>query len=90
MACGTPVLCSNTTSLPEVVGDAGLLADPLDIEEMASAMQRIVHDESLRSELIRKGTIRRRFFNWDTSARTLGALLEQAAKSGTEVLRLLK
>jgi glycosyltransferase involved in cell wall biosynthesis len=81
MACGTPVLCSNTTSLPEVAGDAGLLVDPTDIEAMASAMHRIAHDELLRAELIRRGLIRCRIFNWDDSARTLAAILKQGAEN---------
>lgn len=80
MACGTPVLCSNTTSLPEVVGDAALLVDPMDVEEIAAAMQRIVHNQSLRAELIRKGPLRCGLFNWDESAQTLAALLKAAAE----------
>jgi glycosyltransferase involved in cell wall biosynthesis len=81
MGCGTPVLCSNTTSLPEVVGNAALLVDPTDIEAIAFGMQRIVHDESIRAELIRGGLARCSVFNWDASASTLSALLKEAAES---------
>lgn len=89
MACGTPVLCSNTTSLPEVVGGAALLVDPESIEMMADGMQRIVHDETLRAELIRSGLLRCGIFNWDASASTLSELLKEAAESRKCSARLL-
>jgi glycosyltransferase involved in cell wall biosynthesis len=78
MACGTPVLCSNTTSFPEVVGDAGFLVNPTNIEEISEGMIKIVEDESLRAELIRKGLARRSVFSWDESAAMLSSLLLEA------------
>ncbi len=78
MGCGTPVLCSNTTSLPEVVGDAALQVDPTNIEEIATGMRRIVQDALLRSELIAKGLKRCSMFNWDESAKALSGLLLEA------------
>ena len=55
MACGTPVVCSNVTALPEVAGDAAILVDPADIAAIAAALGRVLDDEALRSELPRKG-----------------------------------
>jgi glycosyltransferase involved in cell wall biosynthesis len=82
MACGTPVLCSNTTSFPEVVGDAALLVDPANIEEIAAGMRTIVYEESLRKKLIAKGFQRCPLFSWDESSKILSNLLLEAANSG--------
>lgn len=72
MACGTPTIVSNISSLPEVVGDAALLVDPRDIEEIAVAMQRLLTDEDLHVELSEKGLQRARVFSWErAAARTL-------------------
>ena len=51
MACGTPVIASRSSSLPEVVGDAGILVDPLDREEITAQLTRVLTDEPLRSQL---------------------------------------
>jgi len=53
-----PVVCGNTTSLPEIVGDAGLLIDPLSLEEQAAALSRVLIDTELRKELIARGRVR--------------------------------
>lgn len=82
MACKTPVLCSNTTSLPEVVGDAALLVSPTNLEEMADGMRKIVYDESMRETLCSKGLERCLLFSWDESSKTLSNLLQEAAGSG--------
>ena len=55
MACGVPVIASNTTSIPEVVRDAGILIDPLDIEAIAEAMKKILDNPGLKEDLVRKG-----------------------------------
>ncbi|EKF84902.1 glycosyltransferase family 1 protein [Methanobacterium formicicum] len=68
MACGTPVVTSNTSSLPEVVGDAGIMVDPLDEEALASAMHRILSDEELQCELRERGISRARDFSWQKTA----------------------
>ncbi len=68
MACGTPVLCSNAASLPEVVGDAALLFDPLDENAIGEALLRIESDPALRSLLIEKGRQRVAQFNWKKTA----------------------
>jgi glycosyltransferase involved in cell wall biosynthesis len=71
MACGTPVITSNVTALPEVAGDAALLVDPAAVEEIASAVRRIVSDAPLRRQLREKGLLRAKSFTWDkTIART--------------------
>ncbi len=67
-AAGVPVVTSNTTSLPEVAGDAALLVNPLDEAEIADAMQRIVEDEALASALRQRGLSRAREFTWDRTA----------------------
>jgi glycosyltransferase involved in cell wall biosynthesis len=69
MACGTPVVTSNVSSLPEVVGDAALLVDPENVEEIASAIEKVLTDEKLREELIRKGFERVKRFSWEKTAR---------------------
>jgi glycosyltransferase involved in cell wall biosynthesis len=69
MACGTPTIVSNVSSLPEVVGDAALLVNPLDIEEIAVAMQRLLTDDDLHVELSEKGLQRARTFSWERAAR---------------------
>ena len=69
MACGTPVVASNVSSLPEVVGDAALLVDPEDVPAIAAAMERIWRDQTLRADLRRRGLARARDFTWDRTAR---------------------
>lgn len=68
MACGTPVIVSNTSSLPEVVGDAGLLVEPTDVDGLAVAMWRILSDDALRQRLSQKGLKRARSFSWRKAA----------------------
>ncbi len=68
MACGTPVACSNATSLPEVAGDAALLFDPLDVEGMAGAVERLAGEAVLREELGRAGMERASLFSWRNAA----------------------
>ncbi len=71
MACGAPVITSNTSALPEVVGDAALLVDPYDTDALADAITRLVENEQLREELRRKGYLRAQQFTWATSARKM-------------------
>jgi glycosyltransferase involved in cell wall biosynthesis len=68
MACGTPVVVSNVSSLPEVVGDAALLIDPNNDEELAVALHRVLTDETLRASLREKGLARARTFSWERTA----------------------
>ncbi len=70
MACGTPTIVSNISSLPEVVGDAALLIDPNNPEEIAVALQRLLTDEELYAELRTKGLQRASCFSWEMAARS--------------------
>jgi glycosyltransferase involved in cell wall biosynthesis len=81
MACGTPVVTSNVSSLPEVAGDAALLTDPNDPESIAEAMVRIVKDEALKTELIRRGAARASEYNWSRTAMETIAVYESLADS---------
>jgi glycosyltransferase involved in cell wall biosynthesis len=67
MAAGAPVITSNVSSLPEVVGDAAILIDPMDAGAIADAMARVLGDEGLRQELIRRGCARVKTFSWARS-----------------------
>jgi len=78
MACGTPVIAANVSSLPEVVGDAGLLVDPLDSDALAATMQRLVQDAALGEDLRQRGLARARLFSWPRSAQETLAVLEAA------------
>jgi glycosyltransferase involved in cell wall biosynthesis len=69
MACGTPVITSNTSSLPEVVGEAGIMIDPLDIKVMVQKMYQLLIDDELFNNLSKKGLKRAQYFNWDDSAK---------------------
>ena len=73
MACGTPVVTSRLSSLPEVVGDAALLIDPYRVEEIARAISRILDEPELRALLVEKGHARARLFSWDRSVRAIHA-----------------
>lgn len=68
---GTPVICSNTTSLPEVGGDAVLSCDPTNIEEISQLMKTVLSDESLRESLSTKGYRRLSYYSWQRSADSL-------------------
>jgi glycosyltransferase involved in cell wall biosynthesis len=69
MACGVPVIASHASSLPEVVGDAGFLVDPLDVEGLAEAMARVLGDGALRAEMRKRGLARAGQFSWLEAAR---------------------
>jgi glycosyltransferase involved in cell wall biosynthesis len=69
MSCGAPVLTGNLTSLPEVVGDAGLTVDPFDTDALAEALARLIDDDALRANLSRRGLERARHFDWRDTAR---------------------
>ncbi len=69
MTCGCPVVASDNSSIPEVVGDAGLLCPADDIEGLAGNILRVIEDSSLSNELADKGRARARLFSWDACAR---------------------
>jgi glycosyltransferase involved in cell wall biosynthesis len=68
MACGAPVVCSNTSSLPEVVGDAALLFDPHDVTAITQALHRLLSDDTLHADLQQRGLDRAATFSWDRVA----------------------
>lgn len=78
MACGTPVICSNTTSLTEVVDNPKATFDPLDTEEMAARISTVLNDQPYRTALIKTGLENARLFTWELSANHLLEALETA------------
>jgi glycosyltransferase involved in cell wall biosynthesis len=68
MACGTPVITSNTSSLPEVVGDAGIMVNPNNIEELTKKMYEVLTNDGLSKDMSNMGLKRAKLFNWDKSA----------------------
>jgi len=71
MQCGCPVVASNTTSIPEVAGDAAVFVDPLDVEALAQAIYQMVTDEERRRRLIASGLQQAKKFSWDRCAKTM-------------------
>lgn len=69
MASGVPVLCSDRASLPEVSGDAAMLIDPLDVNQVGEMINRCLNDEKLRKDMISKGIQRASLFSWETTAK---------------------
>lgn len=84
MACGTPVITSCTTALPEVAGDAALLVDPLDVTSITAAIELIIGDETLRADLTVKGLERAKNFTWDSVADRVKAVLTEVAAERIE------
>jgi glycosyltransferase involved in cell wall biosynthesis len=79
MACGTPVIAANLSSLPELVGPAALLVDPTDAGAIADAMGRLFADDRLAAELSERGLARARLFPWERTATMLRAVVREAA-----------
>ena len=76
MACGTPVVAANTSATAEVAGDAALLVDPLDVDGLATAMRRLLSDETLRASQRARGLERAASYSWERTARATLALYE--------------
>ena len=76
---GVAVMCAKNSALPEIAGDAALLVDPENVDEIAAAMLRLSQDEALRQELIAKGYENIKRFSWEKAARETLAVLEEAA-----------
>lgn len=79
MACGTPVVTSNVTAMPEVAGGAALLVSPTSVEQITMGIERILSDTSLRRELKGKGLLRAKEFSWKTTATKVRELLAACA-----------
>jgi glycosyltransferase involved in cell wall biosynthesis len=80
MHCGTPVIASRTSSLPELVGEAGLLVNPLDAGLITEAMSRVSEDSVLRTRLVEMGYARVKRFTWERAAEQVMTALEAAAQ----------
>ena len=80
MASGTPVICSSSTSLPEVVGNAAMIVSPDNVFDIARGMKEVLLDRALRAELVRRGSERCRHFRWEDTAREVLSLYERAAR----------
>ena len=81
MKCGAPVVVGNKTSLPEIVGEAGVLVDPFDVDDIAAAIEKVAFDSNLRAQLRVKGLERSRLFDWRETARQTLAVYKRAADS---------
>jgi len=78
MACGTPVIASNVSCMPEILGDAPIYFDPYEIEDIAKAMEKISKDEKLREELSKKGLEQVKKYNWEDCAEKTLAIYREA------------
>jgi glycosyltransferase involved in cell wall biosynthesis len=85
MACGTPVITSNTSSLPEVVGDAAIMVNPQKINEIASAMNRVLENKQLQEDLRQKGYTRAAHFTWVRSAQKMLSIYQQLYEGKPEL-----
>ena len=77
MASGTPVITSNVSSLPEVVGDAAMLIDPYEPDAIAGAMRRVLMDDRLRDDMRERGLARAREFSWGRSVRRVREIYDE-------------
>lgn len=84
MACGTPVVVSNTASLPEVAGDAGIYINPFDIEDIAEGIYKVLTNEELQNDLSYKGIKRAKLFTWENTARETYTVLQEAAINSSQ------
>jgi glycosyltransferase involved in cell wall biosynthesis len=83
MACGTPVIGSDTSCMPEVVGNAGLLVAPRDVAGLAASLDRLLGDPALRADLSNRGRERASAYTWEaTAAATVGSYRRALADSG--------
>ena len=80
MSCGVPVVAADNSSLPEAVGDAGLLVDAEDVEALAAALTQVLDDTALRQTLIERGLAHAKKFTWERAARTLLATYEHVVE----------
>ncbi len=79
MACGCPVIASNVSSLPEVVGEAALLVDPYDVEALAEAILTVLEDDELKKEMSKKGIAQAQKFSWEKAGDELLAVCREVA-----------
>jgi glycosyltransferase involved in cell wall biosynthesis len=84
MACGTPVVAANVTSLPEVVGDAGVLVEPTDVPAIVKAVWHLYQDVDYRQSLRAKGLDRAKFFTWEATAKLIATEFEKLISQKVE------
>jgi alpha-1,3-rhamnosyl/mannosyltransferase len=84
MDWGMPVLCSNTSSLPEVAGEAALLVNPLDVNDIARGLREITRNEDLRRTLVERGYQQSRKFTWQACADIALNVFEKVLKSDND------
>jgi glycosyltransferase involved in cell wall biosynthesis len=80
MACGAPVITSNTSSMPEIAGDAAFIINPYKTEEITEAMVRVTSDETLRKNLTTKGIPQAAKFSWRSMAEHTLAIYQEIGK----------
>jgi glycosyltransferase involved in cell wall biosynthesis len=76
MACGTPVITSNNSSLPEVVGEAGIMIDAKDTKALTKSIEKVISSKKLQNEMIKKGIVQAKKFSWEKSAKKLYRLIQ--------------
>jgi len=81
MRCGVPVITSNTSSMPEVAGDAAYFVDPCKPEEITQGIEKLLYDKSLLNNFIQKGFDRSASFSWNSMAKEVLSLYEQILKT---------
>jgi len=84
MACGTPVITSNTSSLPEIVGEAAIMINPTDVGALADAIDKVLGNESLRQEMRNKGLARTKLFSWEETTKATVRLYKEVAAGKQE------
>jgi glycosyltransferase involved in cell wall biosynthesis len=82
MACGLPVISTNVSSLPEIIGDAGVLVPPDDVDSLYQAIQKVLKDEKLSEDLIQKGLEQAAKFTWERTARSTLQVYRQVKETG--------
>lgn len=80
MACGTSVITSDRGAFPEVVGDAGIMIDPYDVDGLAKAMRDVLNNEGLREDIIKKGLERAKMFSWEKCAKEVLEVYEEMGR----------
>jgi glycosyltransferase involved in cell wall biosynthesis len=86
LACGTPVVTSNVSSLPEVAGDAAVLVSPRDVEGLSQALYRALTDQELRTTLRQRGLMQAQYFTWHQAAKTVLDVYRQLGREGATPL----
>ena len=81
MGCGVPVITSDRGAFPEVVGDAGIMVDPYDIDGLAKAMHEILNNDGLREDMIKKGLERAKLFSWEKCAKEVLEVYEEVLEN---------